>query len=141
MLHCILQRSVLWRNWMLLLATFPKQNNCTYILGDFNTRVGADHEACPTCHGHHGMGKMNENGQRLIELCCHHGLSITNTFFGNKPCHKVSWRHPRSGHWHQLDRVITRRDDLNNVLNTRSYHSADCDADHSQICARIINAT
>ena len=82
-------------------------------------------------------GKMNENGQRLIEHCCHHELSITNTFFENKPCHKVSWRHPRSGHWHQLDFVITRRDALNNVLNTRSYHSAEFDTDHSLICARV----
>ena len=118
---------------MLLLITFPK----LYILGDFNARVVAEHEAWPTCLGHHGMGKMNENGQRLLELCCHHGLSITITFFENKPCHKVSWRHPRSGHWHQLDLVITRRDALNNVLNTRSYHSADCDTDHSLICARV----
>ena len=39
--------------------------------------------------------------------------------------------------WHQLDLVITRRDALNNVLNTRSYHSADCDTDHSLKCARF----
>ena len=63
----------------------------------------------------------------------HHGLSINNTFFKNKPYHKVSWRHPRSGHWHQLDLVITRLDSLDNVLYTRSYHSADCDTDHSLI--------
>ena len=101
------------------IGNIPKTEQL-YILGDFNTRVGAHHEAWPTCLGHHGMGKMNENEQRLLELCCHHGLSITNTFFGNKPWHKVSWRHPRWGHWHQLDLVITRRDALNNVLHTRS---------------------
>ena len=83
------------------------------------------------------MGEMNENGQRIIELCCHHGRSITNPFFENKPCHKVSYRHRKSGHWHQLDIVITIRDALNNVLNTRSYHSAYCDTDHSLICARV----
>ena len=109
-----------------------------YILGDFNARVGADHEAWPTCLGHHGMMKMNENGQRLLELCCHFGLSNTNTFFGNKLCHKMCWTHPRSGHWHHLDFVITRRDALNSILNTCSYHSADCDIDHSLICASII---
>ena len=110
-----------------------------YILGDFNARVGADHDAWPTCLGHHGMGKMNETRQRLLELCCYHGLSITNTFSENKPCHKVSWRHPRSGHWHQLDLVITRRDALHNVLNTRSYHREDCYTDHSLICASNLN--
>ena len=86
------------------------------------------------CHG-----EMNVKGQRLLVLCCHHGLTITNVFFENKPCHKVSWIHPRSGHWHQLDLVITRRDAVNNVLNTRSYsyQSADCDTDHSLICAMV----
>ena len=36
----------------------------------------------------------------------------------------MSWRHPRSKHWHQLDMILTKRGDLNNVQNTRSKHSA-----------------
>ena len=60
-----------------------------FILSDFNARVGADHSSWPACLGHHGIGKMNENGQRLLELCCHHGLCITNTYFKIKPQHGV----------------------------------------------------
>ncbi|XP_068671122.1 craniofacial development protein 2-like [Montipora foliosa] len=55
----------------------------------------------------------------------------------NKACHKVSWRHPRSKHWHQLDLVVTRRDSINSVCNTRAYHSADCDTDHSLIASKV----
>ena len=80
---------------------------------------------------------MNENGQRQLELCCHHSLSITNTFFMTKPQHKVSWRHPRSKHWHQLDLVLTRRTNLGNVKLTRSYQSADCDTDHFLVCCKV----
>lgn len=108
-----------------------------YILGDFNARVGADHEAWPTSLGRHGVGKMNENGQRLLELCSFHKLAITNTFFENKVQHKVSWRHPRSKHWHQLDLILTRKQDLNSVRNTRSYHSAECDTDHALVRAKV----
>ena len=36
-----------------------------YLLGDFNTRVGAEHNTWPTCRGHHGVGKINDNGERL----------------------------------------------------------------------------
>ena len=79
---------------------------------------------------------MNENGQRLLELCCIHGLCITNSF-ECKELQKVSWRHPRSRHWHQLDLVNTRRAELSSVLHTRSYHSADCDTDHSLVASKV----
>ena len=101
-----------------------------FLLGDFNARVGTDHTSWPHCLGHFGVGKMNENGQRLLEFCSFYDLCLTNTFFHTKPHHRVSWRHPRSKHWHQLDFAITRRAKLNHVLRTRSFHSADCDTDH-----------
>ena len=107
------------------------------LLGDFNARVGVDHASWPRCLGRFGIGNMNENGQRLLELCTLHDLCITNTFFQTKPQHKVSWRHPRSKRWHQLDLILTRRCQLRSVLTTRSYHSADCDADHSLVCCKI----
>nr|XP_058942010.1 uncharacterized protein LOC131770312 [Pocillopora verrucosa] len=74
-----------------------------YLLGDFNAQIGSDFTSWPRCIGHFGVGKLNENGQRLLELCSFHDLCITNTFFTTKPHHRVSWRHPRSRHWHQLD--------------------------------------
>ena len=51
--------------------------------------------------------------------------------------HKVSRIHPRSKHWHRLDLIIFRRAALENVLHTRSYHSADCNTDHSLVCCKI----
>ena len=107
------------------------------LLGDFNARVGSDHQSWPSCIGHHGTGRMNDNGQRLLELCSFHGLCITNPFFQSKHQQKVSWKLPRSHKWHQLDLVIARRSALNNVLATRSYHSADCDTDHAMVCSKV----
>ena len=39
--------------------------------------------------------------------------------------------------WHQLDFVITRRLLLNHVHLTRTYHSADCDIDHSLVVSKV----
>ena len=115
---------------------FPASEH-VFLLGDFNARLGADRESWPRVLGHHGIGKLNENGQRLPEFCCFHNLCVTNTYFQNKDRRKASWRHPRSNHWHQLDLVITRADSINNVCNTRAYHSADCDTDHSLVASWV----
>ena len=83
------------------------------------------------------MGNINENGQRLLELCTYHDLFIANSYFRTKPQHTASWIHPRSKHWHQLDLNLFRRAALKNVLHTCSYHSADCNTDHSLVCCKI----
>ena len=108
-----------------------------YLLGDFNARDGAAHESWSRNSGHFGVGRLNENGQRPLGLWSYHDLCVTNTFFPTKPVHRVSWRHTRSRHWHQLDLVITRRSLLSSVLVTRSYHSADCDTDHSLVGSKV----
>ena len=108
-----------------------------FIAGDFNAIVGVDHNSWPTCLGQFGIGKMNENGQRMLELCCRHGLCVSNTFLNTRPQHWVSWRHPRSKHLHQLHLILTRRVDLSSIKITRSYQSADCDTDNSLVCSKV----
>jgi hypothetical protein len=116
--------------------TIPNKE-ALFIMRDFIERVGADFKAWPLVIEQHGVGKMNENGQKLLELCSFNNLTVTNTFFQHKDRYKVSWQHPRSKHWHQLDMILTRKRDLNNVKNTRSMHSADCDTDNTIVCSMI----
>ncbi|XP_047482493.1 uncharacterized protein LOC125034636 [Penaeus chinensis] len=118
-----------------LLKVPPKDQ--VILLGDFNARVGSDYEAWPSCLGKLNVGKVNENGQRLLEFCTRLNLCIANSFFQTKPQNKVAWRHPRSKHWHQLDLVLVRRSNLNSIKVVRSYHSADCDTDHLLVCCKV----
>ena len=119
-----------------LVSSIPERDHLI-LLGDFNARVGDDHVAWGNCLGKFGYGKMNSNGQRLLELCSWHKLCVTNSFFHTKQIHKVSWRHPRSKAWHQLDLILVKKQHLNDVKLTRSYHSACCDSDHSLVCCKI----
>jgi len=82
------------------------------LLGDFNARIGCDHQAWEKVIGRHGVGKENPNGTRLLSLCSAHKLVITNTLFQQRDSRKVSWMHPRSRHWHLLDYVIVRQRDI-----------------------------
>ncbi|XP_063592477.1 uncharacterized protein LOC134769668 [Penaeus indicus] len=93
-----------------------------YLLGDFNARVGADHEAWPSSLGAYGRGKMNDNGQRLLELCCYHGL-----------CHQ---------------HIFPVQRNPSGLLETSSFtplppahlgpdKTADCDTDHSLVASKV----
>ena len=108
-----------------------------YLLGDFNANIGAEHSTWSTCIGHHGVGKINENGRDFSSYAVIE-TSAQKTYFQVKQKHRVSWMHPRSRQWHQLDLVITKRELLNSVRITRTYHSADCDTDHSLVLSKII---
>ena len=57
------------------------------LLGDLNARVSADHDSWSSCLG--SFGKINENGQHLLEFCSYHGLCVTNPYFQMKPQHSV----------------------------------------------------
>lgn len=85
------------------------------LLGDFNARVGGDVIAWRLVLGHFGIGNINDNGQRLLELCAAHGLCLPGSFSSGPIRSKVTWMHPRSKHWHQLDHIIVRRRQLNAV--------------------------
>ena len=44
--------------------------------------------------GNYVKSKINENGEKLIDLCNIHNLRITNTFFKHKPIHQTTWQSP-----------------------------------------------
>ena len=103
------------------------------LLGDFNARVGRNHNIWHRIIGHHGVGNMHSSGLRLLILCSELGLAITKTFFQLCDMHKTSWMHPRSKHWHLIDNIIVRRRDLNEAQINRAMRGAECSTDHRLI--------
>ena len=83
------------------------------------------------------MGKINENGQRLLELCSLFNLSVASSFFKGSLRSKVTWMHPHSRRWHQLDHVIIRRRQLSGLKQCRSMHSADCRTDNALVRCKL----
>ena len=107
------------------------------LLGDFNARVGSDHNTWGPALGKFGKGQQNQNGELLMCLCSELDLAITNTYFKQPENHFFSWIHPRSKRPHLLDYIITKRRDLKCVLNTRAMRGPDCQTDHYLIKATL----
>ena len=61
----------------LIVSKLPKHDHIL-ILTDFNARVGSDHDSFTPCLGYFGFGKINSNGQRLLEICHARNLCVTN---------------------------------------------------------------
>ena len=103
------------------------------LLGDFNARVGNDHNTWGPVLGKFGKGNQNSNGELLACLCSELELAVTNTYFDQPDHHYYSWTHPRSKRPHLLDYVIIRRRDLKDLRCTRAMRGPDCYTDHYMI--------
>ena len=90
------------------------------LLGDFNARVGKDHEGWEGVLGKHGVGVENQNGTTLLSFCSQNDLKITNTLFQQPDRFKYTWMHPGTKKWHMIDYVITRQRDVKDVHHTRA---------------------
>ena len=88
--------------------------------------IGYFNDRWPLIMGKHGIGKCNSNGELLLVLCPEFELIVTNTMFKQTDERKTIWMHPRSGHWHMVDFIITRCRYEMDIHSTRDMHGANC---------------
>ena len=87
--------------------------------------------------GKHGIRKCNSNGELLLALCSEFELIVTNTMFKQKDEGKTTWMHPRSGHWHLIDFIITRCREKMGIYSTRAMRGANCWTDHQMLNSNV----
>ncbi|GFR95809.1 craniofacial development protein 2 [Elysia marginata] len=71
-----------------------KTNDITILMGDFNAKIGADNKGYEEIMGTHGIGQINENGERFADLCALNQMVIGGSIFPHKNIYKVTWRSP-----------------------------------------------
>ena len=77
-------------------------------IGDMNVRTGR--KTGGTVVGNFGEDMVNDNGEKLIELCTQTSLKIWNGFFDHKNIHKYTWEQHTKNLRNIIDYIITKQD-------------------------------
>src|SRR6218665_44051 len=111
-----------------------KGTDYVVIMGDWNAVVGegADGKSI----GKYGLGKRNNRGEKLTELCNRRELVITNTWFQHEKRRRYTWKAPGDVARFQLDYILVKQRYRNSVKNAKAMPGADADTDHNLVITR-----
>ncbi|XP_012942525.2 uncharacterized protein LOC106012876 [Aplysia californica] len=61
------------------------------MMEDANAKIGQDNVGYEGIKGQHGLGQMNENGERFPNLCAFNSLVNGGSVFPHNKIHKATW--------------------------------------------------
>ena len=109
----------------------------TILMGDLNAKIGADNTGYEETMGTHGLGQMNENGERFADLCALNQLVIGGSIFPHKRIHKATWRSPDHVTENQIDHICISRKFRRSWRDVRVMRGADVSSDHHLLLTTI----
>ncbi|CAH2305101.1 Hypothetical predicted protein [Pelobates cultripes] len=87
-----------------IVETF-RAKDIVILMGDFNAKIGPDNTGYEQDMRIHGLGVMNDNGERFAELCALNNLVIGGSIFPHKQIHKNTWVSLDSVTENQIDHI------------------------------------
>ena len=85
----------------------------------------------------HGMGQMNENGERFADLCALNQLVIGGCIFPHKRIHKATWISPNHVTENQIDHICISRKFRRPWRDVRAMRGADVSSDHPLLMTTV----
>ncbi|RZF32288.1 hypothetical protein LSTR_LSTR001752 [Laodelphax striatellus] len=118
-------------------ATVEKINRRKEIIltGDLNGRTGR--RANDTVIGSFGEDCLNDNGERIIELCELQNLRVLNGFYRHKDIHKFTWTQETRRLRSIIDYVVMKQKTSIRVKDVRVKRGPECGSDHRLLLARL----
>nr|KAG5704670.1 hypothetical protein BaRGS_025312 [Batillaria attramentaria] len=109
----------------------------TILMGDFNAKIGSDNTGYENTMGTHGLGQMNENGERFADFCALNQLVIGGSIFPHKRIHKATWRSPDHVTENQIDHICISRKFRRSWRDVRVMRGADVSSDHHLLATTL----
>lgn len=131
-------KNVFYEELERVLNGVPKRD-LLMVMGDFNARVGSDHETWSKTLGRYGIeGGESDNGLRLLDLSAAQSLCVLGTFFQHKRIHQYTWYQRGKDYRSQIDHILIRRRWLSSVSDTRVYRGGDfSNSDHRLLVSKL----
>ena len=108
----------------------------TILIGDMNAKIGNCDIGYEEVMGTHGIGDMNNNGERFVDLCAQHEL-IGGSVFPHKRIHKATWVSPNYTVENQIDHFCISRNFRRTLLDVRVMRGADASSDHHLLVGKL----
>lgn len=89
------------------------------MIGDLNAKTGNDNTGYDDVMGQHGLGQMNENGERLADFCAFNKLVTGGTLFQHKIIHIATWVSPDQTTVNQIDHICINKKVRRSLLDNR----------------------
>jgi hypothetical protein len=87
--------------------------------------------------GKYGCDNINDNGERLVDLCGTNNLVIGGTIFPHKEIHKLTWISPNGRDKNQIDHIIINGKWRRSLQNVRVMRGADVASDHHLVNIKL----
>ena len=107
------------------------------LMGDLNVKIDSNKKGYEECMGTQGLGEINENGERLADLCAVEGLVIGGSLFMHKNIHKATWISPDMSTANQIDHICIGKRFRRSLQDVRVKRGADVASDHHLVTAKI----
>ncbi|KAL9969739.1 hypothetical protein ACROYT_G021994 [Oculina patagonica] len=130
------QKDIFYETHQAEVENTPSQD-LLIVIGDLNAMVGTVNADNERVMGGHGYGILNENGERLVELCGMNNLVIGGTLLPHKDIHKISWNSPNRRDKSQIDHLLINGKWRRSLQDVRVRRGADVGSDHHLVTAMV----
>ena len=107
------------------------------VMGDLIAKDGNDNTGNERVMGKYGCGNINDNGERLIDLCGTNNLVIGGTIFPHREMHKLTWISPNGRDKNQIDHIVINGKWRRSLQDVRVMRVVDVASDHHIVVADI----
>ena len=106
-------------------------------MGDLNAKVGNDHRNYERAMGREGCDTMNDNGERLLDICTAFDFLFVRTLFPHRDVYKQTWYSPDGRDKNQIDYMMIKGMWRRSLLDVRERRGTNVGSDHHLVTATL----